>query len=287
MKHLFICLLMATIALSTSAQEQVSKDVLVKKAGTLATIIPPDELCQITHLRIVGKINGADIRWIRKMAGATDDNDSIDYRWGQLVDLDLNDVEIVKGKASYLDAHATERWRHSTTYTTRLGKYKSRSSFSESYDLGKPLTPEQWKEFRSAIGTKQDGRFYTIDDQGYVITHYTTENNILGFIFNTQQKPQPETVLEISYFLQKWREYAEDIAGKRADQLINQAKEILTKYKNDLTESYIGHITVLISQETEKKDQVIATLSEEERLLQNDMDWLHEIEDKLTRIERE
>lgn len=181
MKHLFICLLMATIALSTSAQEQVSKDVLVKKAGTLATIIPPDELCQITHLRIVGKINGADIRWIRKMAGATDDNDSIDYRWGQLVDLDLNDVEIVKGKASYLDAHATERWRHSTTYTTRLGKYKSRSSFSESYDLGKPLTPEQWKEFRSAIGTKQDGRFYTIDDQGYVITHYTTENNILGF----------------------------------------------------------------------------------------------------------
>ena len=113
------------------------------------------------------------------------------------------------------------------------------------------------------------------------------EDNILGFIFNTQQKPQPETVLEISYFLQNWREYAEDIAGKRADQLINQAKEILTKYKNDLTESYIGHITVLISQETEKKDQVIATLSEEERLLQNDMDWLHEIEDKLTRIERE
>jgi hypothetical protein len=113
------------------------------------------------------------------------------------------------------------------------------------------------------------------------------EDNILGFIFNTQQKPQPETVLEISYFLQKWREYAEDIAGKRADQLINQAKEILTKYKNDLTERYIEHITFLISQETEKKDQVIATLSEEERLLQNDMDWLHEIEEKLTRIERE
>ena len=41
------------------------------------------------------------------------------------------------------------------------------------------------------------------------------EDNILGFIFNTQQKPQPETVLEISYFLQNWREYAEDIAGKR------------------------------------------------------------------------
>jgi hypothetical protein len=113
------------------------------------------------------------------------------------------------------------------------------------------------------------------------------EDNILGFIFNTQQKPQPETVLEISYFLQKWREYAEDIAGKRADQLINQAKEILTKYKNDLTERYIEHITFLISQETEKKDQVIATLSEEERLLQNDMNWLHEIEDKLTRVERE
>ena len=113
------------------------------------------------------------------------------------------------------------------------------------------------------------------------------EDNILGFIFNTQQKPQPETVLEISYFLQNWREYAEDIAGKRADQLINQAKEILTKYKNDLTERYTEHIAFLISQETEKKDQVIATLSEEERLLQNDMDWLHEIEDKLTRIERE
>lgn len=113
------------------------------------------------------------------------------------------------------------------------------------------------------------------------------EDNILGFIFNTQQKPQPETVLEISYFLQPWREYAEDIAGKRANQLISQAKDILTKYKNDLTERYTQHITFLIAQETEKKDLVIATLSEEERLLQNDMDWLHEIEDKLTRIERE
>lgn len=181
MKHLFICLLAATFALSASAQQQVRKDVLVKKAGTLATIIPPDELCQITHLRVVGKINGEDIRWIRKMAGATDNSDSIDNKWGQLVDLDLNEVEIVKGKATYLDARSTEKWRHSTTYSTKSGKYKSSSSFSDSYDLSKPLTPEQWKEFRSTIGTKQVGRFYTIDDQGYVTAHYTTENNILGF----------------------------------------------------------------------------------------------------------
>ena len=121
-------------------------------------------------------------------------------------------------------------------------------------------------------------------EENYVIPK---EDNILGFFFNTQQKPQPEAVLEISYLLQSWREFAEEIARKRADQLISQAKEILTKYQNDLTKKYMEHITRLIAQETERKDQVIATLSEEGRLLQNDMDWLHEIEDKLTRIERE
>ena len=130
--------------------------------------------------------------------------------------------------------------------------------------------------------------FLKMKEEAYVVPK---DDNILGFFFSNQfsnqQKPQPEASLVVSYYLQPWREYAESAAGTRADQLISQAQEIFTKYQDVLTKTYVDHIEQLIEEETKKKDVETSSLSEEARLLQNDMDWLKEIEDKITRIERE
>ena len=128
--------------------------------------------------------------------------------------------------------------------------------------------------------------FLEMKEEAYVVPK---DENILGFLFNNQQKTkaQPEAVLVTSYYLQPWREHAESTVKTRVNQLTKQAEDILTKYKDSLTKAYIEHIEDLIEMEAKKKDDETASLSEEERLLQNDMDWLKEIEDKLSKIERE
>ena len=123
-----------------------------------------------------------------------------------------------------------------------------------------------------------------LKEEEYVVPK---EDNILGFMFKNQQKPQSEMVLENAYYFHVWRKYAVDLVSNRSENLINQAEEILTRYIDDLAKAYLNHIEFLIDEETKKKDLETASLSEEERLLQNDKDWLGEIEDKLYKIERE
>ena len=113
------------------------------------------------------------------------------------------------------------------------------------------------------------------------------DDSILGFMFKNQQKPQSELVLETAYYFYKWRKYAADIAEKRADQLIMQANEILKKYTKELSDAYIKHLDLLISEEKAKKKEVTDSLSDEAKSLQNDKNWLKELEDKLNKIERE
>ncbi len=52
----------------------------------------------ITNLKIVGKINGTDLKFIREMAGCDYDGKETD---GKLSILDLSDAKIVEGGSAY------------------------------------------------------------------------------------------------------------------------------------------------------------------------------------------
>ena len=62
--------------------------------------------------------------------------------------------------------------------------------------------------------------------------------------------------------------------------------ECIQKYEKDISESYIEHLSDLIEEQTQLKNQEAAKLSDEERLLQNDIDWLMKVQDQLKVIER-
>lgn len=64
----------------------------VKKAGTLETLLTQEQKDTCSQLRIMGKINSADIITLRKMAGEN----------GQLWKLDLSGARIVASKEPYL-----------------------------------------------------------------------------------------------------------------------------------------------------------------------------------------
>ena len=74
----------------------------VVAAGTLSSLIPEDEKYSIITLKVVGPLNGDDIRFIREMAGRDVNGNETE---GRLVDLDLSEASIVEGGGEYLDSN--------------------------------------------------------------------------------------------------------------------------------------------------------------------------------------
>ena len=70
----------------------------VDEAGTLPSKISASEKYLITNLKIVGKINGTDLKFIREMAGCDVNGKETD---GKLSILDLSDAKIVEGGSAY------------------------------------------------------------------------------------------------------------------------------------------------------------------------------------------
>ena len=68
------------------------------EAGTLPYKISANEKNLITNLKIVGKINGTDLKFIREMAGCDVNGKETD---GKLSILDLSDAKIVEGGSAY------------------------------------------------------------------------------------------------------------------------------------------------------------------------------------------
>ena len=71
--------------------------VIIKKAGTLKELMGNDYL-KITSLKIIGSINGSDIRLLRQMLGASEFDTS---EQGLLTTLDLSEAHIEKGGEWY------------------------------------------------------------------------------------------------------------------------------------------------------------------------------------------
>ena len=154
-------------------RDTVRKEVDVKKAGTLAALLPEEEMRTVTHMRITGKINGDDIRLLRKMAGCPQEEDLLDNQWGNLTYLDMSEATIVKSKKPYCSRPATYSWTH-----TERGEY---GVSTKRYDLSRTMSKEEWKDFHETVGANREGVRYTYNElTGIVTAHLTTENDILG-----------------------------------------------------------------------------------------------------------
>ena len=75
-------------------------NITLEKAGTLPDRIASSKKNKITNLKIIGEINGTDLRMIREMAGSNSNGNSTD---GKLSVLDMSEAKIVKGGDCYLN----------------------------------------------------------------------------------------------------------------------------------------------------------------------------------------
>ena len=93
-------MLLGCLSLYAADNDLITKQITInlQEAGTLPNRIASSEKYKITNLKIIGEINGTDLRMIRDMAGS-------DYRGndtdGKLSVLDLSEAKIVKGGDYY------------------------------------------------------------------------------------------------------------------------------------------------------------------------------------------
>lgn len=117
---------------STSAQAAdnlITQQITIKldKAGTLPDRIGSTKKYLITNLKIIGEINGTDMRMIRDMAGRRDlQYDEGNTTLGKLSFLDLSEAKIVKGGDYYI--YSSDTFPHDYyTQDNELGSYTFRN----------------------------------------------------------------------------------------------------------------------------------------------------------------
>ena len=95
-----VFMLLGCLSIQAANDDLITKQITIKldKAGTLPDKISESQKNLITNLKIVGKINGTDLKFIREMAGCDYDGKETD---GKLSILDLSDAKIVEGGSAY------------------------------------------------------------------------------------------------------------------------------------------------------------------------------------------
>ena len=93
-------MLLGSTAILAADDGLITRQITLKldEAGTLPNKIRYDQKNLITNLKIVGKINGTDLKFIREMAGCDVNGKETD---GKLSILDLSDAKIVEGGSAY------------------------------------------------------------------------------------------------------------------------------------------------------------------------------------------
>ena len=89
-------MLLGCLSIQAANDDLITKQITIKldEAGTLPNKIGSSKKYKITNLKIIGEINGTDLRMIREMAGR-DYEDNITA--GELSVLDLSEAKIVEG----------------------------------------------------------------------------------------------------------------------------------------------------------------------------------------------
>ena len=110
-------MLLGSTAILAADDGLITKQITLKldEAGTLPNKISYDQKNLITNLKIVGKINGTDLKFIREMAGRDFNGEKTD---GKLSILDLSEAKIVAGGDAY--ARFSENYY---TSNDKLGDY--------------------------------------------------------------------------------------------------------------------------------------------------------------------
>ena len=117
------------------------------------------------------------------------------------------------------------------------------------------------------------------------ITYEEARNDFFG-LFKKAPEENSEPVQVVTSYLDQWRSRAAEIVLPEIGSLIDSYFAELLRYYDDMAEDYHMHLVQLIAEKTREKETVSSHLSDDEKRLQEDNDWLSEVKDQLQNIER-
>ena len=197
------------------------------------------------------------------------------------VEIDRNSTEYEQELARYLGEFYRKAIEHFGFEKERIER-----EFSEIY-LRQPLDSEY----------KPEGLEVTIPDNVEVNgiksvllelqeERYEEKTDFLDF-FKAKSSTEPkELVRVVTCYLEKWREKAIELVIPVVEQYISESQENLKGYYDELARKYHAKLFELHELKVNEKNGIASQLSEDERMLQADNDWLVVIKDQLLRIER-
>lgn len=112
------------------------------------------------------------------------------------------------------------------------------------------------------------------------------KDDFFGMLFKSDSKENKKPVLEVTYLYQDWREYAVSIAEPLSKHVLNLYFDLLQQEEQMLADTYISRLNKRIEQKNAELDQVTDHLSMEEKMFQEEKEWLQQFSDMLGKIER-
>lgn len=112
-------MVLGCLAIHAADDDLITRQITIKleKAGTLPDKFGSARIYKITNLKIIGEINGTDLRFIRFMAGRDTGGG---YTAGKLATLDLSEAKIVEGGDYYYSLPPSD---HYYTSNDEIGWY--------------------------------------------------------------------------------------------------------------------------------------------------------------------
>jgi hypothetical protein len=177
-----------------------SKTVTLDKKTRLKDVLTESEMENLHSLAISGRLTGGDVRLLRRMAGAVDDNDYKSWT-GSLQNLDLSMASFTNDKVTpYLTVDAAQcklkLWREMPVMAYGMAPATKRVEYDFTF-----MTEDQWEEilkYRINVGKGfrivPTGRGYNVE---YLLEKKKVGRNMFSGCINLKDVRLPDDIIEI------------------------------------------------------------------------------------------
>lgn len=270
-------------------------DVQLKEKNEQSAIENAEVYYQISALEeIVDKIKEADRNFVdldnysggTKFSNLKDELEDLIKKWKIRKTKVVGESDIDKNAAEYeqdLIKYMSEFYKNATAYY-QCERRRIEKEFKDIY-LKQPLDSEYEPE-GVVLCMPSKTVIMGIKEVLVELKEERFEEKRDLFDFFKVSSETKELVSVVTGYYEKWREKAVELIIPNVENYIEESQRNLQDYYNELAKKYHEKLSNLHDCKVKEKNNIASKLSEDERLLQADNEWLTELKDQLIRIER-
>lgn len=281
--------------IQTIEKEIKIMDAQLKEKNEQSAIENAEVHYQISALEeIVDKIKEVDRNFVdldnysggTKFSNLKDELEDLIKKWKIRKTKVVGESDIDKNAAEYeqdLIKYMSEFYKNATAYY-QYERGRIEKEFKDIY-LKQPLDPEYEPE-GVVLSMPSKTVIMGIKEVLVELKEERFEEKPDLFDFFKVFSETKELVLVVTSYYEKWREKAVELIIPNVENYIEESQKNLQNYYNELAKKYHEKLSNLHDCKVKEKNNIASKLSEDERLLQADNEWLTKFKDQLIRIER-